>query len=110
MTLTSTSMPCTSSGSNLIRLYLTGLDILEKGEIITYRGDDLELLMSIRNGTFQSEDGTYREEFFDMVNVYEQRLKYAAENTSLPKTPDLKKVEEFVMEVNRVALKMDSAA
>ena len=45
-----------------------------------------------------------------MVNVYEQRLKYAAENTSLPKTPDLKKVEEFVMEVNRVALKMDSAA
>lgn len=95
---------------HLIRLYLTGLDILEKGEIITYRGDDLELLMSIRNGTFQNEDGTYREEFFDMVNVYEQRLKYAAENTSLPKTPDLKKVEEFVMEVNRVALKMDSAA
>ena len=67
-------------------------------------------LMGIRNGTFQNEDGTYREEFFDMVNVYEQRLKYAAENTSLPKTPDLKKVEEFVMEVNRVALKMDSAA
>ena len=66
--------------------------------------------MSIRNVTFQNEDGTYREEFFDMVNVYEQRLKYAAENTSLPKTPDLKKVEEFVMEVNRVALKMDSAA
>lgn len=45
---------------HLIRLYLMCLDILEKGDIVTYRGDDLDLLMSIRRGEYQKEDGTYR--------------------------------------------------
>lgn len=85
---------------HLVRLYLMCLDILEKEEIITYRGNDLELLMSIRNGAYQKEDGTFRTEFFDMVTDYENRLKYAQENTSLPSNPDYKKIEEFVMSVN----------
>lgn len=37
---------------HLIRLYLMCLDILEKQEINTYRGADLPLLMSIRNGEY----------------------------------------------------------
>lgn len=89
---------------HLIRLYLMCLDILEKGDIVTYRGDDLDLLMSIRRGEYQKEDGTYRQEFFDMVNEFEARLAYAKENTALPENPDMKRVEEFVMEVNRRAL------
>lgn len=89
---------------HLIRLYLMCLDILEKGDIVTYRGDDLDLLMSIRRGEYQKEDGTYRKEFFDMVNEFEARLSYAKENTDLPENPDMKRVEEFVMEVNRRAL------
>lgn len=86
---------------HLVRLYLTCLDILEKEEIITYRGDDLDLLMSIRRGDYQMEDGTYRSEFFDMVTDFDKRLSYAAENTSLPATPDVDRIEEFAMEVNR---------
>lgn len=89
---------------HLIRLYLMCLDILEKGDIVTYRGDDLDLLMSIRRGEYQKEDGTYRQEFFDMVNEFEARLAYAKENTALPENPDMKRVEDFVMEVNRRAL------
>lgn len=89
---------------HLIRLYLMCLDILEKGDIVTYRGDDLDLLMSIRRGEYQKDDGTYRQEFFDMVTDFEARLAYAKENTSLPNDPDMKRVEEFVMEVNRRAL------
>lgn len=89
---------------HLIRLYLICLDILEKGEINTYRGDDLDLLMSIRRGEYQREDGTYRQEFFDMVTDFEARLAYAKENTTLPDGPDMKRVEEFVMEVNRRSL------
>ncbi len=89
---------------HLIRLYLMCLDILEKGDIVTYRGDDLDLLMSIRRGEYQKENGTYRQEFFDMVNEFEARLAYAKENTALPENPDMKRVEEFVMEVNRRAL------
>ena len=86
------------------RAYLMCLDILEKGDIVTYRGNDLDLLMSIRHGEYQKEDGTYRQEFFDMVNEFEARLAYAKENTALPENPDMKRVEEFVMEVNRRSL------
>ena len=79
-------------------------DILEKEDIVTYRGDDLPLLMSIRKGDYQLEDGTYRPEFFEMVSDFEKRLNYAKQNTSLPDNPDMKKVEEFVMSVNRRAI------
>lgn len=89
---------------HLIRLYLMCLDILEKGDIITYREADHDLLMGIRNGKYQQEDGTYRQEFFDMVSEFEKKLAYAKENTSLPEHPDMKKVEEFVMDVNRRSL------
>lgn len=89
---------------HLIRLYLMCLDILEKGDIVTYRESDHDLLMSIRRGAYQQEDGTYRQEFFDMVNDFEKRLAYAKENTALPEHPDMKMVEEFVMDVNRRSL------
>lgn len=89
---------------HLIRLYLTGLDILEKEEIVTYREKEHDLLMRIRRGEYQNEDGTYRSEFFDMVNEYEKRLEYAKNNTGLPDHPDMHRVEEFVMSVNRRAL------
>ena len=60
--------------------------------------------MNIRAGKYQREDGTYMQEFFEMVDYFEKRLAYAKENTSLPDHPDMKKVEEFVMAVNRRAL------
>ena len=89
---------------HLIRLYLMCLDILEKEEIVTYREKDHDLLMGIRAGAYQKEDGTYRKEFFEMVNDFEKRLVYAKCNTSLPDSPNMKLVEEFVMDVNRRAL------
>lgn len=85
---------------HLIRLYMMCFDILEKGEINTYRANDRDFLLSIRNGAFQKEDGTYKPEFFDMVSEYEKRLSYAKEHTALPANPDMKKVEEFVMDIN----------
>lgn len=90
---------------HLVRLYLTCLDILEKEDIITYRENDLELLMSIRNGKFQKEDSTYYPEFFDLVSDLEKRLEYANTNTSLPKEPNYKKAEEFIMSVNERIVK-----
>lgn len=89
---------------HLIRLYLMCLDILEKEDIVTYREKDRDLLLSIRSGEYQLEDGSYRSEFFEMVNEFEKRLNYAKENTSLPDHPNMKRIEEFVMSVNRRAL------
>lgn len=89
---------------HLIRLYGMCLDILEKEKIVTYRADDHDLLMSIRAGDYQKSDGTYNEAFYDMISDYEKRLDYAKNNTSLPKNPDMKKIQEFVMSVNRRAI------
>lgn len=85
---------------HLIRLFMMAIDILEKEEIITYRKDEHELLMKIRRGEFQKEDGTYRTEFYEILANYEKRLHEAAENTSLPDEPDYERVQEFVMSVN----------
>jgi hypothetical protein len=35
-----------------------------------------------------------------MVTEYEKRLVYARKHTSLPSSPDIKRVEEFVMDIN----------
>ncbi len=85
---------------HLIRLFMMALDILEKGEIHTYREKEHELLMDIRSGRFQKEDGNFDESFYELLSEYEKRLHYAAENTCLPGEPDLDRVQEFVMSVN----------
>lgn len=90
---------------HLLRLYYTGLDLLEREEVITYREAEHDLLMSVRAGKFMNEDGTYRSEFFDIVNELEKRLQYAKESTSLPKAPNMKRVEEFVESVNMEAIR-----
>ncbi len=92
---------------HLIRLYLIALDILEKEEICTYREAERELLLDIRNGKYQKEDGTYSDEFFQMVDEYEKRLDYAKKNTGLPEHPNYEKVEEFVMDINAKSLLED---
>lgn len=89
---------------HLIRLYLMCLDILENEDIVTYREKDIPFLMSIRNGAFMKEDGTYDDAFFEMVRQYEERMRYARNNTSLPKHPDQKRIQEFVMDINRRSL------
>ena len=91
---------------HLVRLYLMCIDIFEKEEVVTYRENDIDLLMDIRNGYYMNDDGTYCPEFFEMLDDLKKRLDYAKENTSLPAHPNMKEVEEFVMEVNKRALSL----
>lgn len=90
---------------HLIRLYLMCIDILEKEEIITYREQDLEYLLSLRYGKFLDEDGHPIEGFYDVVNEFERRMNYAAENSSLPDKPDYDSINEFLMSVNERIVK-----
>lgn len=85
---------------HLIRLFMMAIDILEDGEIRTYRAAEHDLLMQIRSGHFQKADGTFDSAFYDMLAEYEKRLHYAAENTSLPEEPDMDAVQELVMAAN----------
>lgn len=86
---------------HLVRLYLMCIDILTKEEIITYRADEHDLLMSIRNGEFQKPEGGYRPEFFELVDDLEKKMKDAAENTSLPDCPDTEVAYEMLVEMNK---------
>ncbi len=89
---------------HLIRLYLMCMDILEKEEIITYRGEDIPLLMAIRTGEFQQNDGSFRDEFFMMVEDYNKKMNYAMKNSSLPENPPMDKIEELIMGINHRSL------
>ena len=86
---------------HLVRLYLMCFDILENEEIVTYREREREFLLDIRRGMFQNDDGTYRQDFFDLISEYDKRLAYDKKNTSLPPKPNMAKIEAFVMAVNQ---------
>jgi predicted nucleotidyltransferase len=85
---------------HLIRLYLMCIDLLEKEDIITYRENEHDMLMDIRNNKYLDENGVPIKEFFDMVESYKSRLEYAIINTSLPEKPDLTGIKEMVMSIN----------
>jgi predicted nucleotidyltransferase len=93
--------------AHLIRLYMMCIDILEKEEIITYRADEHDLLMSIRNGEYLDENRQPIPEFYDLLNEYEKRFEYAKKNTLLPDKPDYKRINEFKMYVNERIVKGD---
>ncbi len=92
---------------HLIRLFMMAIDILEKGEINTKRSNDLDLLMKIRNGSFQREDKTFDREFYDILADYEERLKKAVQVSVLPDNPDMVKVEAFVEHINKKVIEGD---
>ena len=85
---------------HLIRLYLMVIDILEKKEIITYRENDYDFLMEIRNGKYLDANRQPTEEFFSIVENLQKRFEYAKQNTDLPDNPDYKRINEFMASVN----------
>lgn len=91
--------------AHLIRVYIMGIDILEKEEIITYRADEHDLLMKIRNDAFLDENSQPTSEFYDLLHDYEKRFEYAKKNTSLPDVPDKKRIAEFKASVNERVVK-----
>lgn len=86
--------------AHLIRLYMICIDILEKEEIISYRAEEHNLLMSIRNGEYLDDNRQPTTAFYDLLNEYEKRFDYAKQNTSLPDVPDYKRINDFKMYVN----------
>lgn len=90
---------------HLVRLYLMAEDILLRGEIITYREKEHDLLMSIKNGEYYNkEQNCLTAEFFDMVNGLDRRLLEAYEKSLLPDSPDMDKVNELLCELNESCL------
>lgn len=85
---------------HLIRLYYMCFDILEKEQINTYRFDEHDLLIDIRNGLYLDENKKPTSEFYELVQELEKRLAYAKANTSLPETVNFDEIEEFRYYIN----------
>ena len=85
---------------HLVRLYLMCFDILEFGEINTYREKEHDFLMSIRNGEYLDEQQQPTNEFYEIVNELENRLEILSNKTELPEKVDIEKINDFVMKIN----------
>ena len=76
---------------HLIRLLVMGTEILNTHEINTYRSEEHDLLMDIRNGNYSYE------EIFKLVESYEVKFREASMSTTLSKEPDEKVVEDLLI-------------
>lgn len=85
---------------HLVRLYLMCFDILEKGEIVTYRAKEHDFLMDIRNGKYLDGEDHPIAEFYDIVDELENKLEYWKEHTELPANPDYDRINKFLAEAN----------
>ena len=75
-------------------------DILENGEVITYREKEHALLMDIRDGKYLDDNDQPIPAFFEMVAEFENKMNYLAERTELPDECDMEKVKDLVEEIN----------
>lgn len=80
---------------HLMRLLATGTDILNGKGIVTYRGDERDLYLSIRQGMLSFE------EIFRLVDQYEAKFKLASQQTRLPDEPDFQRVEKLMTSIYR---------
>jgi predicted nucleotidyltransferase len=78
---------------HLIRLLITGTDILNGYGIVTKRKAEHDLLMDIRNGKYAWSD------LFAMVEEFRADFEIAAKNTTLPDEPDAMRIEDLQMEI-----------
>lgn len=94
--------------SHLIRLLRMGAEILETGKVNTYRAEDRELLVAIKEGLWIEEkaDGirVVDDAFWDLFNAENERFDYAKKNTSLPTEANSAKVNEMMIEIHRHVL------
>lgn len=83
---------------HLFRIYLMGSELLEEGEINTFR-KDRKFLLEIRNGKF-IKDGRLTDECLEYLSKLEERFEKAKDLDILPDKPNYNEIEKFVIEMN----------
>jgi predicted nucleotidyltransferase len=83
---------------HLIRLLMTGTDILLGKGIITRRKEEQHLLMDIRNGNLPFDD------IFVLVTEYQSIFHAAAKQTKLPYEPDAKAIDQLMITIYEMSL------
>lgn len=86
-----------------VRLLTSAIEILETGTFSTYR-PNRDLLKSIRSGHYSFE------EVMQMIKEYDALLNEAAEQSTLPKSPDYHAINTLLIELNAEGLHIPSLA
>lgn len=89
---------------HLVRLYVTGTEALETGQINTYREKEHDLLMDIRAGKYLDEESHPTKEFRDMVDELSRNFTRAIAKSPLPKEPDMAAVKKLQIRINQCIL------
>ena len=90
---------------HLIRLYIMAIDILEQQAIITYRQNEHDLLMDIRNGRYFDDNSQPTADFNELLNKLEARFEKAKSITTLPDVPDYAAINKLLMSINEQVVK-----
>lgn len=59
---------------HLIRLYIMCNEILENKTLYTYRENEHEMLMDIRNGKYRDNEG-YVKKYYDLLNNHKEKFE-----------------------------------
>lgn len=79
-------------GAHTIRMLIEGIEILKTGKLsFPFSGEDRDTLMSIRNGKVDIK------QFYEIYNKYDKLCKETQETTALPKTPDWKWANKYLI-------------
>ena len=76
---------------HLVRLLLTGEDILNGNGIITRRTAEHGFLMALRNGSYELDV------VFTLIKAQQEKFAFAASRTDLPDNPDMDKIEQLMI-------------
>ena len=85
--------------AHLVRLYFMVFDILKEQEIITYRKDEHEFLMSVRNGDYLIDGVEPKAEFFKIIDDLDARFNELKSKTKLPDEPDYDAIVKLYIKI-----------
>lgn len=84
------------------RLYLMGTELLEIGQVVTYREKDHDLLMSLRNGDLiDKETRTIKYKYWDMTSTLESNFIRAYDHSLIQKKADRELAENLLINMSK---------
>lgn len=84
---------------HLIRLYFMCNEILRDNDLHTYREEEHNLLMAIRNGSYRNQNGSVKEEFYELLRKLEADSKLLYEESTLPNRVDKKQIANLLCQL-----------
>ena len=87
-----------------IRLYYMLLEILETGDLHTYRTVEREELLKIKNGFYREADGRVKSEYYSLLESLEERINNTIATTKLAENVMKKDLEELILSIYKKGL------